>query len=136
MPESRRAAPLAVLAVVLVFLLALGLSLVACLQFAGNSLAFGATSRADQSVGESVAMIGPYPEMALEYAVKLLKKQYGPESVIHWRVSNTIAVCIAPVGEDSPVSVALTIEQAKFLTANPMSPQDLADERYLEQWPR
>ena len=81
-------------------------------------------------------MIDPYPEMTLEYALKLLKKQYGPESVIHWRVSNTIAVLITPAGEESSVSVALTIEQAKFLTANPMSPQDLADERYLEQWPR
>jgi hypothetical protein len=33
-----------------------------------------------------------YPEMALENALKRLKKQYGPESVIHWRVSNTITV--------------------------------------------
>ena len=81
-------------------------------------------------------MIDKYPEMTLEYALKLLKKQYGPQSVIHWRVSNTIAVCITPTGEESPVSVLLTIEQAKFLAANPMSPQDLVDERYPEQWPR
>jgi hypothetical protein len=80
-------------------------------------------------------MIDRYPEMALEYALKLLKKQYGPESVIHWRVSNTIAVCIIPVGEDNAVSVALTIEQAKYLAANPMSPDDLASERYPEEWP-
>jgi hypothetical protein len=65
-------------------------------------------------------MIDRYPEMALEYAVKLLKKQYGPDSVIHWRVSNVIAVLITPAGEENPVSVSLTIEQAKFLAANPV----------------
>jgi hypothetical protein len=81
-------------------------------------------------------MIDRYPEMTLEYALKLLKKQYGPRSVIHWRVSNTIAVLIAPASEESPVSVSLTIEQAKFLAANPMSPQDLADERYPPEWPQ
>ena len=81
-------------------------------------------------------MIDRYPAMALEYALKLLKKQYGPKKVIHWRVSNIIAVLVTPTGEENPVSVSLTIEQAKFLAANPMSPQDLADERYPEQWPR
>ena len=81
-------------------------------------------------------MIDRYPEMTLEYALKLLKKQYGSENVIYWRVSNTIAVLVNPAGEESPVSVALTIEQAKFLAANPMSAQDLVDERYPEQWPR
>ena len=80
-------------------------------------------------------MIDRYPEMTLEYALKLLKKQYGPGRVIHWRLSNTIAVLITPAGEET-VSVALTIEQAKFLAANPMSPQDLANERYPEGWPR
>jgi len=81
-------------------------------------------------------MIDRYPEMALEYAVKLLKKQYGPDSVIHWRVSNVIAVLITPAGEENPVSVVLTIEQAKFLAANPMTPQDLVDERYPQEWRR
>ena len=81
-------------------------------------------------------MTDRYPEMALEYALKLLKKQYGPESVIHWRVSDTIAVSIVPAGEDDPVSVTLTIEQAKFLAANPMSADDLANERYPKEWPR
>ena len=81
-------------------------------------------------------MIDAYPEMTLDYAVKLLKKQYGTASVIHWRVSNTIAVCLMPTGEPSPVSVQLTIEQAKFLAANPMSPEDLVNERYPEAWPR
>jgi len=81
-------------------------------------------------------MIDPYPLMTLEYALKLLKKQYGPKRVIHWRLSNTIAVLVTPAGEENPVSVTLTIEQAKFLAANPMSPQDLVDERYPEEWPR
>jgi len=81
-------------------------------------------------------MTDRYPEMALEYALKLLKKQYGSDSVIHWRVSNTIAVLVTPAGEESSVSVALTIEQAKFLAANPMSAEDLVNERYPETWPR
>ena len=81
-------------------------------------------------------MTDPYPEMSLEYALKLLKIQYGPDSVVHWRVSNTVAVLVIPEGEDSAVSVALTIEQAKFLAANPMSPEDLVNERYPERWPR
>jgi hypothetical protein len=79
-------------------------------------------------------MIDRYPEMTLEYALKALKKRYGAESVIHWRVSNAIAVCITPTGEQSPISVPLTIEQAKFLAANPMSPQDLVDGRCPEEW--
>lgn len=81
-------------------------------------------------------MIDRYPEMPLDYALKLLRKQYGPDSVIHWRVSNTIAVLISPAGEENPVSVQLTIEQGKFLAVNPMSPQDLVNERYPEAWPR
>jgi hypothetical protein len=81
-------------------------------------------------------MIDRYPEMTLEFALTLLTKQYGPGSVIHWQLSNTIAVLVTPAGEENPVSVALTIEQAKFLATNPMSPPDLANERYPETWPR
>jgi len=81
-------------------------------------------------------MIDAYPEMTLDYAVKLLKKQYGTASVIHWRVSNTIEVLVTAAGEEDSVSVALTPEQAKFLAANPMSPQDLANEKYPDEWPR
>ena len=80
-------------------------------------------------------MTDRYPELTLEYALKLLKMQYGSESVIHWRVSNTIAVLVTPAGEET-VSVLLTIEQAKFLAVTPMSPQDLGNERYPEGWPR
>ena len=42
-------------------------------------------------------MIDRYPEMTLDYALKLLKKQYGPDSVIHRRVSNMIAVLVTLV---------------------------------------
>jgi hypothetical protein len=75
-----------------------------------------------------------YPAMNLEYALKLLTKQYGPGSVR--RLDNTIEVLVTFPGEERTALVSLTIEQAKFLAANPMSPQDLADERYPEQWPR
>ncbi len=45
------------------------------------------------SCDAGIEMGGPISEMALENALKRLKKQYGPESVIHWHVSNTITVC-------------------------------------------
>jgi hypothetical protein len=70
-------------------------------------------------------MIDRYPEMTLEDALKLLKKQYGPGSVIHLRLSNTIVVSLRSTG----ASVSLTIEQAKFLAANPISLQDLVDRK-------
>jgi hypothetical protein len=76
-------------------------------------------------------MIDRQPEMTLEDALKLLKKQYGPGSVIHLRLSNTIVVSLPPTG----ASLSLTIEQAKFLAANPISPQDLVAERYPQEWP-
>ena len=79
-------------------------------------------------------MIDPYPEMTLEYALKLLKKQYGPGSV--GRLDNTIEVLVTFPGKERTALVSLTIEQAKFLAANPMSAEDLAKERYPETWPR
>ena len=81
-------------------------------------------------------MIDPYPGMTLEYALKLLKHQYGTESVIHWRVSNRIGISVRYPSEDTQVSVTLTIEQAKYLAAHPLSTQDLAAERYPDEWPR
>ena len=79
-------------------------------------------------------MIDRYPEMTLEYALKLLTKQYGPGSV--GRLDNTVEVLVTLPGEERTALVLLTIEQAKFLAANPMSPQDLANEKYPEGWPR
>jgi hypothetical protein len=82
----------------------------------------------------TVAMIDRYPEMTLEYALKLLKEQYGPGSV--GCLNNTIEVLVTFPGEERTALVSLTTEQAKFLAANPMSPQDLVNERYPEEWPR
>jgi len=79
-------------------------------------------------------MIDRYPEMTLEYALKLLKKQYGPGSV--GRLDNTIEVLVTFPGEERTALVSLTIEQAKFLPENPMSAEDLVKERYPEGWPR
>ena len=79
-------------------------------------------------------MIDRYPKMTLEYALKLLTKQYGPGSV--GRLSNTVEVLVTFPGEERTALVSLTFEQAKFLAANPMSPEDLANERYPEAWPR
>ena len=79
-------------------------------------------------------MIDRYPKMTLEYALKLLTKQYGPGSV--GRLSNTVEVLVTFPGEERTALVSLTIEQAKFLAANPMSPEDLVKERYPEEWPR
>ena len=59
-------------------------------------------------------MIDRYPQMTLEYALKLLKKQYGPNSVTYSHDGKNIALGIVPAGEASSVTVILTIEQAKF----------------------
>jgi hypothetical protein len=79
-------------------------------------------------------MIDPYPEMTLQDALKLLTKHYGPGSV--GRLDNTIEVLVTFPGEERTALVSLTIEQAKFLAANPMSTEDLVKERYPETWPR
>jgi len=74
--------------------------------------------------------------MTLEYALKSLQLRYGTENVIHWRVSNMIGLTVRYPGEDTTVSVTLTLEQAKYLAANPVSVQDLVAERYPDEWPR
>jgi len=54
-----------------------------------------------------------------------------------WGVSsNTVEVLVTFPGEERTALVSLTIEQAKFLAANPMSAEDLVKERYPEGWPR
>ena len=58
-------------------------------------------------------MTDPYPEMTLEYALKLLTKQYGPGSV--GRVSNTVEVLVTFPGEERTALVLLTVEQASSL---------------------
>jgi hypothetical protein len=68
---------------------------------------------------------GHHQDLELRPVHTLLKKQYGPGSVIHLRLSNTIVVFLKPTG----ASVSLTIEQAKFLAANPISLQDLVDRK-------
>jgi hypothetical protein len=80
-------------------------------------------------------VIDPHPQMALDYALKLLGHQYGTENVVHWRVSNMIGIVVKYAGQDATVSVTLTLEQAKYLAANPLSVQDLVAERYPKEWP-
>ena len=76
----------------------------------------------------------PYPAMTLEYALESLKLQYGAENVVHDLASNRIGITVKDPGEDKPVSVSLTIEQAKYLAAHPLSIQDLVAERYPNGW--
>ena len=73
--------------------------------------------------------------MTLEYALKLLTREYGAENIVHWRVSNRIGIAARYPGEDKSLSVTLTIEQAKYLAAHPLSIQDLAAERLPNEWP-
>lgn len=80
-------------------------------------------------------MIDPHPQMTLEYALKLLGHEYGAENVVHWRVSNMIGIVVKYPGEDTNVTVTLTLEQAKYLATHPLSVQDLVAERYPENWP-
>jgi hypothetical protein len=71
--------------------------------------------------------------MTLDSALRLVGHQYGTENVVHWRVSNGISIVVKY--PDATVSVTLTLEQAKYLAANPLSVQDLVAERYPEEWP-
>lgn len=79
-------------------------------------------------------MIDPHPQMTLEYALKLLGHEYGAENVVHWRVSNLIGIVVKYPRENT--TVTLTLEQAKYLAAHPLSVQDLVAERYPEEWPK
>ena len=80
-------------------------------------------------------MTDPHPQMTLEYALKLLRREYGADNVVHWRVSNRIGIAAQDPGEDKTISITLTIEQAKYLAAHPLSIQDLAAERFPNEWP-
>jgi hypothetical protein len=80
-------------------------------------------------------MTDPHPQMTLEYALKLLKREYGAENVVHWRISNRIGIAAQYPGENKSISVTLTIEQAKYLAAHPLNIQDLAAERFPNEWP-
>jgi len=77
----------------------------------------------------------PYPGMTVDYALQSLKLLYGAENVVHWRVSDRVGFTVEYPGEGKPVSVTLTIEQAKYLAAHPLSIQDLVAERYPNGWP-
>ena len=92
-------------------------------------------SETHQYIGESVPVIDPYPGMTLAYALKLLGREYGAENVVHWRVSDVIGIVLKYPGEDTSVTVTLTLEQAKYLAAHPLSVEDLVAERYPENWP-
>ena len=72
----------------------------------------------------------PYPAMTVDYALESLKLQYGAENVVHDLASKGIGVIVKYPGEDKPVSVTLTIEQAKYVAAHPLSIEDLVAERF------
>jgi hypothetical protein len=73
--------------------------------------------------------------MTLEYALKLLRREYGAENVVHWRVSNRIGIAAQYPGEDKTISITLTIQQAKYLAAHPLNIQDLAAEQLPNESP-
>jgi hypothetical protein len=79
--------------------------------------------------------IDPYPAMTLDYTLESLKLQYGAKNVVHWRVSDRVGITVKHLDGDKPVSVTLTIEQAKYIAAHPLSIQDLVAERYPNGWP-
>jgi hypothetical protein len=79
-------------------------------------------------------VIDPHPQMTLEYALKLLRHVYGADYVVHWPVSKKIVIS-ANDPSGGTASVTLTIEQAKYLAAHPLSIQDLIAERYPVEWP-
>ena len=77
----------------------------------------------------------PYPAMTVDYILQSLQLVYGAENVVYWRVSDRVGISVEYPGEDKPISVTLTIEQAKYLATHPLSIQDLAAERFPNEWP-
>jgi len=75
----------------------------------------------------------PYPRMILEYALGALKLRFGTDSVAEEKGRITLKV---PYPErQAPAFVTLTLTQAKFLVAHPISVRDLVDDKYPADWP-
>ena len=79
-------------------------------------------------------MIDLYPLMTVEYALKVLKRRFGATNVV--REQRGICVNVKHPGRQDLIPVILTIQQAKYLAAQPISSEDLADEKYPADWPR
>jgi hypothetical protein len=78
-------------------------------------------------------MADPYPLMTLEYAMAALKVRFGTDNVM--LAERQITIKVHDSGREGLTPVILTVEQAKFLTANPISNEDLREERYPADWP-
>jgi hypothetical protein len=74
-------------------------------------------------------IVDPYPEMNLEYALKLLRIRFGNEKVQYAPDSRQITIPIEYPGAKRPVSVTLTAEQAKYLAVNSIDLRDIVEGR-------
>src|SRR5947209_3375954 len=81
----------------------------------------------------AINVVDPYPRMTLEYALKALKVRFGAGNVV--RGQGQVSVNVQVPDRQQSISLTLTIEQAKFLAANPISLKDLMDEKYPPNWP-
>ena len=81
----------------------------------------------------NMTVVDPYPRMSLEYVVEALKVRYGAGNVMP--EEGQVNVKVQRSDRQDSVSLTLTIEQAKFLAANPISLKDLANENYPSNWP-
>jgi hypothetical protein len=83
-----------------------------------------------------MTVVDPYPRISPEYVVEELeglKVRYGAGNVMP--EEGQVNVKVQHSDRQDSVSLTLTIEQAKFLAANPISLKDLANENYPLNWP-
>jgi hypothetical protein len=80
-----------------------------------------------------MSMTDQYPLMSRHYTVAALKIRFGADNVTCDQ--DQVTVSAQYPGRQGLTLANLTIEQAKFVVANPISFKDLVDEDYPETWP-
>ena len=75
----------------------------------------------------------PYPLMRVDYALEALKLLFGADNVMEEK--GRVTLKLKCPGRQAHAFVSLTVEQAKFLVAHPISAEDLVDENYPANWP-
>jgi len=84
----------------------------------------------------SAQIVDPYPLMTVEYAVAALRARFGGENVARDESEATVTVTVRQPGGNAPTPLALTMVQAKYLAAHPISHEDLTNQRYPVDWPQ
>ena len=75
----------------------------------------------------------PYPLMRLDYVLEALKLRFGADNVME--ENRTVTLKLMYPERQALAFVSLTLGEAKFLVAHPLSGKDLVDENYPADWP-